>query len=196
MQAFFTDRLISQRAASPNTIGAYKVTFRLLLGFASERTGKAPSNLDIAELDAPLISAFLDHLERDRHNSPATRNNRPATINSLFGCNRRTFRRHATHTRVRRALIGLRVPDHVAGAAPTPGHSREQRLGPRAPSRPLSREHEVLKCQFREPHTHRIQVIPASGFPSTSALSKLVRVCFRSVEGLLTALTLIRRLRA
>lgn len=85
LQAFFTDRLISQRDASPNTIAAYKVTFRLLLGFASERTAKAPSNLDIADLDAPLIAAFLDHLERDRHNSPATRNNRLAAIHSLFG---------------------------------------------------------------------------------------------------------------
>jgi site-specific recombinase XerD len=85
LQAYFTDRLISQRAASPNTIGAYKLTFRLLLGFACERTGKAPSTLDIADLDAPLIAAFLDHLERDRHNSPATRNNRLAAIHSLFG---------------------------------------------------------------------------------------------------------------
>lgn len=85
LQAWFTDRLISQRAASPNTIGAYKVTFRLLLRFASERTAKTPTNLDIAELDAPLIAAFLDHLERDRHNSPATRNNRLAAIHSLFG---------------------------------------------------------------------------------------------------------------
>ena len=31
LQAYFTDRLIGQRAASPNTIGAYKLTFRLLL---------------------------------------------------------------------------------------------------------------------------------------------------------------------
>lgn len=85
LQAYFTDRLIGQRAASPNTIAAYTLTFRLLLGFASERTGKAPSDLDIAELDAPLIAAFLDHLEHDRHNSPATRNNRLAAIHSLFG---------------------------------------------------------------------------------------------------------------
>ncbi len=84
LQAYFTDRLIGQRAASPNTIGAYRLTFRLLLRFASERTGKAPSKLDIAELDAPLIAAFLDHLERDRHNGPATRNNRLAAIHSLF----------------------------------------------------------------------------------------------------------------
>ena len=66
LQAYFTDRLIGQRAASPNTIAAYKVTFRLLLGFAAQRTGKAPGTLDIAELDAPLVAAFLDHLERDR----------------------------------------------------------------------------------------------------------------------------------
>ncbi len=55
------------------------------MGFASERTAKAPSALDIADLDAPLIASFLDHLERDRHNSPATRNNRLAAIHSLFG---------------------------------------------------------------------------------------------------------------
>jgi len=85
LQAYFTQRLVSQRAASPNTIAAYKITFRLLLRFASQRTGKTPTKLDIAELDAPLVAAFLDHLERDRHNSPATRNNRLAAIHSLFG---------------------------------------------------------------------------------------------------------------
>jgi integrase/recombinase XerD len=85
LQAYFTDRLMSQRDASPNTIAAYKVTFRLLLAFASQRTGKAPGGLDIAELDAPLIAAFLDHLERRRHNSVATRNNRLAAIHSFFG---------------------------------------------------------------------------------------------------------------
>lgn len=84
LQAYFTDRLIGQRAASPNTIAAYKVTFRLLLGFATRRTGRAPSALDIADLDAPLIAAFLDHLEADRHNGPATRNNRLAAVHSLF----------------------------------------------------------------------------------------------------------------
>lgn len=85
LQAYFTDRLMSQRAASPNTIASYKATFRLLLAFASKRTGKTPGVLDIAELDAPLVVAFLAHLERDRHNSVATRNNRLAAIHSLFG---------------------------------------------------------------------------------------------------------------
>jgi integrase/recombinase XerD len=84
LQAYFTERLMNQRAASPNTIAAYKLTFQLLLRFASERAGKAPSTLDIAEIDAPLVASFLDYLERVRHNSPATRNNRLAAIHSLF----------------------------------------------------------------------------------------------------------------
>jgi integrase/recombinase XerD len=85
LQAFFTDRLIGQRDASPNTIAAYRTGLRLLLGFATERIGKTPSALDIADLDAPLIAAFLDHLEHERHNSVATRNGRLAAIHSLFG---------------------------------------------------------------------------------------------------------------
>jgi site-specific recombinase XerD len=85
LQAYFTERLINQRAASPNTIAAYRTTFRLLLAFTAGRTGTAPSKLPIDALDANLISAFLDHLERGRGNSPATRNNRLAAIHSLFG---------------------------------------------------------------------------------------------------------------
>jgi integrase len=84
LEAYFTDRLVSQRASSPNTIAAYALTFRLLLAFASRRTGSPPSRLDIAELDAPLIAAFLEHLERDRHNAVATRNMRLAAVHSLF----------------------------------------------------------------------------------------------------------------
>ena len=43
LQAFFTDRLIGQRRASPHTIASYRDTLRLLLGFAQQRTGKPPS---------------------------------------------------------------------------------------------------------------------------------------------------------
>ena len=84
LQSYFTDRLVAQRGASPNTIAAYCLTFRLLLRFAAERTGKPPSELDIDQLDAPLIAAFLDHLEKARGNSIPTRNNRLAAIHSLF----------------------------------------------------------------------------------------------------------------
>ena len=85
LQAFFTERLIAQRHASEHTIASYRDTFRLLLGYAAARTGRKPSALDIADLNAALIAAFLDHLEHDRHNSVRTRNNRLAAIHSLFG---------------------------------------------------------------------------------------------------------------
>jgi site-specific recombinase XerD len=85
LQAFFTDRLIGQRHCSSHTIAGYRDTVRLLLGFVADRTGKKPSALDIADLDAPLVGAFLHHLEHDRGNSARTRNNRLAAIHSLFG---------------------------------------------------------------------------------------------------------------
>jgi integrase/recombinase XerD len=84
LEAFFTDRLVGQRAASPNTIAAYALTFRLLLEFASARDGTPPSRLDIAALDASLVAAFLEHLQRARGNTAATRNARLAAIHSLF----------------------------------------------------------------------------------------------------------------
>ena len=84
LQAFFTDRLASQRQASGHTIAAYRDSLKLLLGFAAGNTGKTPSRLEIADLDAPLIGAFLEHLENERGNSPRTRNARLAAIHSLF----------------------------------------------------------------------------------------------------------------
>ena len=58
LQAFFTERLMAQRRASSHTITGYRDTLRLLAGFASAKTGKTPSALDIADLDAPLVAAF------------------------------------------------------------------------------------------------------------------------------------------
>ncbi len=84
LQAFFTDRLTKQRNASQHTIAAYRDTMRLLLAFASKRVGKTPSELDIDDLNAPLIGAFLDHLEHERANSVRTRNARLAAIRSLY----------------------------------------------------------------------------------------------------------------
>jgi integrase/recombinase XerD len=84
LQAFFTDRLARQRQASGHTIAAYRDAVKLLLAFACQHTGKPPSHLDIADLDAALIGAFLDHLEHQRGNSARTRNARLAAIHSLF----------------------------------------------------------------------------------------------------------------
>ena len=84
LQGFFTDRLARQKTASPNTVAAYRDTCKLLLSYAQERTGKAPSKLSLADLDAALIGEFLQHLEDGRGNGSATRNARLAAIHSLF----------------------------------------------------------------------------------------------------------------
>jgi len=84
LQAWFTERLITQRSSSPETIAAYRDAFRLLLRYAQEQTGKQPFELDINDLDAPLIGAFLKHLEDDRGNSPRTRNARLGAIHSFY----------------------------------------------------------------------------------------------------------------
>jgi site-specific recombinase XerD len=84
LEAFFTDRLMHQRQASPHTIASYRDTFRLLLEFVSLRLKKAPSAFLLDDLDAPLIGAFLDHLERERGISARSRNVRLAAIHSFF----------------------------------------------------------------------------------------------------------------
>lgn len=84
LQAFFTDRLVQQRQASPQTIASYRDTLRLLLTFVHQQTGKMPAQLDWDDLDAITISAFLNHLESDRRNTARTRNLRLTAIRSLF----------------------------------------------------------------------------------------------------------------
>jgi site-specific recombinase XerD len=84
LQAFFTERLLQQRRASPHTIRAYRNTFRLFLRFASARRKRAASELALADLDAALVIDFLDHLERDRGNSARSRNARLAALHAFF----------------------------------------------------------------------------------------------------------------
>ena len=84
IQQFFTDRLYNQMDASPNTIAGYRDTFRLLLRFASEQTGCAPTKLSVYDLDCNLVSDFLTHIETQRQNSARTRNTRLAAIRSFF----------------------------------------------------------------------------------------------------------------
>jgi integrase/recombinase XerD len=96
MQGFFTDHLITQRHASPHTVASYRDTLTILLGYAHQRRGKLPAQLDLADLDAALVGAFLTHLEKERGNSAATRNARLTAIRALF--------RYAS----------LRAPEHAA----------------------------------------------------------------------------------
>ena len=84
LQAFFTEHLISHRLASRQTVDGYRDTFRLLLEFLRRTKGKSPSALCVSDLDAPAILEFLDHLEKERHNSVRSRNVRLAAIRAFF----------------------------------------------------------------------------------------------------------------
>jgi len=84
VQKFFTDRLYSQMEASPHTVASYRDTFRLLLKFAGEKTGKSPMVLSIDDLNAEMIGVFLDDIENVRENSARSRNTRLAAIRSFF----------------------------------------------------------------------------------------------------------------
>jgi site-specific recombinase XerD len=84
LQSFFTDRLLRQRRASPHTIAGYRDSFRLLLHFAKERLGKAPSNVTLEDLNVRFVGDFLDDLEKRRKNSARTRNIRLAAVHSFF----------------------------------------------------------------------------------------------------------------
>jgi integrase/recombinase XerD len=138
LEAFFSERLQTQRRASPHTLAAYRDAFRLLLLFAEKRLRKVPSTLLLAEIDAPLISAFLDHLERERGNSVRTRNARLAAIHSFF---RFASLREPTHAgiiqrvlaipqkRFDRKLVDFLSPAEVETLLSTP--DRATRLGRR-----------------------------------------------------------------
>jgi len=104
MELFFTERLAKQRQASPRTVVSYRDTFRLLLRFVQDRTGKAPSTLGWEDVGAEVISAFLDHLEADRHNSARSRNTRLAALRSLFGY---AALRHPEHADLIRQVLAI-----------------------------------------------------------------------------------------
>jgi len=83
-QDFFLRRLIEQRGVSARTVESYRDAFELLFGYLEDHLGKSPSALTVADLDAPVILDFLEHLETVRHNSARTRNARLAAIHSFM----------------------------------------------------------------------------------------------------------------
>lgn len=84
IEEFFLDRLIRQRHASPQTVSAYRDCFRLLFEFARDHRGTPPERMALADLDAPFVLAFLDHLEERRRNSIRSRNARLAALRSFL----------------------------------------------------------------------------------------------------------------
>ena len=96
VERFFMQRLMQERRVSPHTISSYRDTFRLFFKFTQQHLHKSPSALLFEEIDAPLISAFLDHLEKQRGLSIRSRNLRLTAIHSFF------------------RYVAFELPDHAA----------------------------------------------------------------------------------
>lgn len=109
LQAFFSERLTQQRNASPHTISSYRDSLKMLLTYASTQTDTPASELDIPTLDAALITRFLQHLETDRGNSIATRNQRLAAIHSLY---RYAALRHPEHAAIINRVLAIPAKRH------------------------------------------------------------------------------------
>ena len=132
VQAYFGEYLTQQRALSPQTIAAYRDGFGLFLGFAEERLGMAPAAITLADVTPDLIMAFLDHLERQRHNSVRSRNARLAALRSFlkFAGHRDVASLHVIERalgvpvkRFERPMFGYLTRDEVLAIIGEPGDS-------------------------------------------------------------------------
>lgn len=81
---FLRERLPVDRRASSYTCDAYAYAFQLLFEFAGAKLRLRPSQLQLEHLDAPLVLEFLRHLQKQRGNTPTTRNARLAAIKSFM----------------------------------------------------------------------------------------------------------------
>ncbi|NOR80237.1 MAG: tyrosine-type recombinase/integrase [Methyloprofundus sp.] len=84
VQYYFTEYLSNQRALSSRTIASYRDSIMLFLNFAHAHIGKTPTALELSDITPDLILAFLDYLERDRHNSVRSRNLRLTALRAFM----------------------------------------------------------------------------------------------------------------
>lgn len=138
LQAFFTERMVSQRQASPHTIASYRDSLRMLLRFVERQTGVPPARLDLGDLDAMLIGSFLNYLEHERGLSVRSRNVRLSAIHSLF---RFAALRHPEHAATIQRVLAIPqkrwqvndvcflTPEEVAALLAAP--DRSSRIGRR-----------------------------------------------------------------
>jgi integrase/recombinase XerD len=141
LSSFLREHLPKERGASQHTCEAYAQSFQLLLGFAARRLKIKPSKIEIERLDAPLILAFLEHLEKKRGNSARTRNARLAAINSFFrfleyrvpSCLDQARRIHAIPMKkTDQALVGYLTRDELQALLDAPDTSTVSGIRDRA----------------------------------------------------------------
>jgi integrase/recombinase XerD len=96
VQSFFTDYLPVQKGLSQGTIRSYRDTISLLLRFLADHRHRPIAKLALEDLTLHSMLDFLKHLEHERGNSPRTRNQRRAALNTFF------------------SYVAVRVPDMLA----------------------------------------------------------------------------------
>jgi site-specific recombinase XerD len=113
LRGFFEEYLAAQHDVSPNTIFAYRDAIKLFLRFAAQRRGRQVTRLQLGDLGADAVLAFLDYLETGRKNCAATRNCRLVAVHRFF------------------AYVADRDPTHAELCRrPSTFPSREPRRGP------------------------------------------------------------------
>ena len=156
LQAFFTERLAQQHQVSPRTIAAYRDALKLLLQFVNTRTGKVPSQLDWADIDADTISAFLNRRHHMKEKALALTT--PATVEPPAATARRTKSSRSSKA-CDYAETATTNPRPTQATQPVPRHSRGVGIDPRPRARPAA--HGQWLCS---------QCRPLGEGPSCSAL--------------------------
>lgn len=81
---FFRDYLPGLRGMSSHTIQSYRDALVLLLRFLASKKNHNPATLDLDDISPEDVIAFLNHLEKERHNTVSTRNVRLAALHAFF----------------------------------------------------------------------------------------------------------------
>jgi site-specific recombinase XerD len=76
--------LPKQRKLSTNTIRSYREALELLVDFVKVQKGVPLQDVTFEMLTGEIVTAYLDHLENDRHCGIATRNSRLAAVRAFF----------------------------------------------------------------------------------------------------------------
>jgi site-specific recombinase XerD len=131
-KAFFAEHLTEQRLLSPRTVAAYRDAFMLFLDFAHKRLGKSPAATSLSDITPELILAFLNHLERERHNTVRSRNARLAALRAFlkFAAHRDVSSLHVIERslgvpmkRFERPMLGFLSREQMLAVIGTPGSS-------------------------------------------------------------------------
>lgn len=132
VQQFFTEYLVAQRAVSPRTVACYRDALMLFLDFASNKLGKPPTSLTLADIQPDLILAFLDHLEHERHNAVRSRNLRLTALRAFlkFAGRRDVASLHVVERalavpmkRFERPMLGFLTREEMTAVLGQPGSS-------------------------------------------------------------------------